>query len=141
MIGGTRWLSEKGTNAPDVKHDLLSPECKYRSDTTDPFFKAALTDAIEQAKANALPHKPWAVFVKRRGHTDSYVVMGAKAFGRLIRELLLHLEEYGHIDPDYKPEPYEWGKDPLMDMIMKEYANSLKDALNRPSLFNLGDQT
>jgi hypothetical protein len=137
LIGGTRWLSEKGSNAPDVKHELLSPECKYRSDTTDPFFKAALHDAIEQAKANALPRKPWAVFVKRRRQSGGYVVMDAEDFGRLIRELQSHHEDHGYMDPDYKPEPYVWGENPLMDVIMRDTIDRMREQLNKPLFWQL----
>lgn len=137
LIGGTRWLSEKGSNAPDVKHDLLSPECKYRSDTTDPFFKAAVHDAIEQAKANALPNKPWAVFLKRRRQSGGYVVMDVEDFGRLIRELLWQQDEHGTYDPDYKPAPYVRGENSLFDVLVDHYATSIRDAINSSPFWNL----
>lgn len=120
-----------------MKHDLLSPECKYRSDSTDPFFKAATRDAIEQAKANALPNKPWAVFLKRRGMTGGYVLMDVADFGRIIRELQQQHDEHGYIDPDYKPEPYEWGANPLMDMILREQIASMRELFNQSPLLGI----
>ncbi len=84
-IGGQRWISDKGSNAPDIKHERLSPEVKYRSEK-GAYIKATLRDAIAQARRNALPGKPWVVIAKERGQADdeALVVMDLAGFSTLL---------------------------------------------------------
>lgn len=81
ILGGKRWLSEKGSNAPDIKHPHLSPEVKYRQKLP---LRQEVRDWIAQAERNALPNKPWVVVMKERGMPtkDSYVVMRLEDFAR-----------------------------------------------------------
>ena len=86
LLDGERWIRE-GSNTPDVRHPFLSPEVKYRK--TDVFTKAALRDAIAQAKRNERPGKPWCVIYKTRGQSveDALVTMSLSDFAGIIRRL------------------------------------------------------
>lgn len=87
-IGGERWL-ERGTGTPDVFHPLLSPECKYTENKLGKkYTRGLLTKAIEQAKRNAIPGKPWVVCLKEKGMNinDTLVVMDMAGFSQLLKE-------------------------------------------------------